>query len=322
METSAFIRHADGRDIPIRRVKHGEKISEPGIYDMPMSWYHSDCCIGPSVSSSGLRTILNYSPLHYWDTSPLNPDRREKDTSEEEAAHFRIGRAGHTLLIEPHDFKRDFITRPSHFDSWRTNDAKKWRAEKQMDGFTVLDPKEMQNIHGVADSLRRHPLYEQGLLEGDLERSIIWQDKKTGVWLKARPDAIPVQADILADLKIVTDARARPLAKKIYDLGYDVQMGLSFRGIYEILAREMQEFVVVAVEAKPPHAVRIAPIPMEEIRLALILLRKALDMFAACYASGDWQAFPDDDTKYLYRPDYAKKRIEEEVEKGLLPKEF
>jgi len=34
------------------------KISQQGIYaKIPMSVYHSDCCVGPSISSSGLREI-------------------------------------------------------------------------------------------------------------------------------------------------------------------------------------------------------------------------------------------------------------------------
>ena len=59
----------------IRKIAYGEKVTEPGIYDMPINWYHDDCCDGPSVSSSGLRTIELESPEHYWAHHPANPDR-------------------------------------------------------------------------------------------------------------------------------------------------------------------------------------------------------------------------------------------------------
>lgn len=310
------------RSIEVVKIKYGEKIDRPGIYDIPMGWYHSDCCVGPSISSSGLRTIYHKSPLHYWDESPLNPNRAEETPDEVEAAHFRIGRAAHTLLLEPLTFRQLFVARPSMWDSWRTKDAQRWRAEHQIEGFTVLDPAEMQRVIAIHGALKAHPLYQQGILEGDIERSLIWQDAKTGIWLKSRPDAIPFGTNVLADLKVVTDARNKQLSRKIFDLGYDVQMALGGVGMFEVLRRKVEEFAIIAVETNRPHGIRIAPLSHAEIFRALSILRWSINKFAECLESGDWPSFEDDDNNYIARPDYDAKRLDDMIESGKLPKEY
>lgn len=307
--------------VEVIKIKHGEIITRPGIYDMPMGWYHSDCCAGPSISSTGLRTIWNKSPAHYWDTSPLNKDREEEGDDEESAA-LRIGRAAHTLLLEPLEFRRLFTTRPNIYDSWRSKAAQKWRADAQAEGFTVLDPHEMQRVVAVHNSLKAHPLYERGILDGDIERALIWQDQKTGIWLKARPDVIPRGSNTFADLKVVHDARARPLARKIFDFGYDQQMALNGVGMWEVLRRPVDDYVLIAVESKRPHGVRIAPIGHEEIKRALSILRWSINRFAECLANGSWPSFEDDDNDYVWRSDFEAKRIDDMINTGQLPKEF
>ena len=300
----------------------GKKISRPGIYaDIPMSDYHGDLCVGPSISSSGLRKIRSHSAAHFWATSPLNPKRMDEDDDGTTAA-IRIGRAAHTLLLEPHLFKEQFKVRPAIWDSWRTNDSKAWRADQEKSGVTILSGDELQKITGIAESLSKHPLIGDGLLDGDLEHSLIWQDEKTGVWLKARPDAIPRGSNIFADLKCLHDARTEALERDIYSRGYDMQLALAGIGMETLLGREMEEFVLVVVENTAPHAVRIAPIAKEEIARARILLRWSINRFARCLKEGRWPAFEDDDNIHIYRRKFDADFIEKAVASGQLPEQF
>ena len=88
----------------------GKQISTPGLYaDIPIAVYHSDCCIGPSISSSGLRTIFYYSPQHYWAQSYLNPQRKEEDPTKA----LIFGRAAHHLLLGEKEFHKHFAIRPT-----------------------------------------------------------------------------------------------------------------------------------------------------------------------------------------------------------------
>ncbi len=100
------------------------KISQQGIYaKIPMSVYHSDCCVGPSISSSGLREIAppDGCPLKFWDNSYLNPDR----APQQEKHHFSLGRAIHTLLLGEDGFRDEYVVRPAEFDSWRTTASRR-----------------------------------------------------------------------------------------------------------------------------------------------------------------------------------------------------
>ena len=313
---------SDGRRIPVRRVEHGEIITEPGIYDMPNAWYHADCCDGPSISSTGLRTIYAQSPAHYWFKSALNPERDPED-DEEETEALRIGRAAHLLLLEPALFHAQVIARPPMFDSWRTNAAKAWRAEKQLEGFTVLNPDEMQRIAGIANALRAHPLFAEGILDGDIERSLIWKDQKTGVWLKARPDAIPRGSNVFGDLKCVKDASDRALHRMVFwDRQYDMQMALGGIGMRILTGRRVEEHVLVAVESKKPHAIAVRPIHEAAILEAEACLRFAVDRFARCWEEKRWPSYEDSDSLYLHRPARDSERLADLQKIGQFPKQF
>lgn len=225
-------------------------------------------------------------------------------------------------MLEPQLFKEQFVVRIPIYTSWQTKASKIWRAEQQRAGFTVLDPPEMQRVNGVASALRKHALYRDGLLDGDIELSFVWKDEKTGVWLKARPDVVPVGSNMFADLKVVHDARTVPLSKKVFDFGYDIQMGLGGVGMFELLGRVVDEFVLVAVESKRPHGIRIAPIDKGEVRTALSILRWSINKFAECLEANDWPSFEDEDNEYIHRSEPEKARLAKLIEQGKLPKEF
>lgn len=56
-------------------------IDRPGIYELPMEVYHGyrgEPCVAPSISSSGLRQMID-CPAEYWWNSPLNPNRPRVD---------------------------------------------------------------------------------------------------------------------------------------------------------------------------------------------------------------------------------------------------
>lgn len=69
-----------------------------GVFpDLPNDTYHDDAALG----SSGIKRFL-VSPLHYW-AAYLDPEREKIDKE-----HFRIGRAWHCAVFEPHAFGERF----------------------------------------------------------------------------------------------------------------------------------------------------------------------------------------------------------------------
>lgn len=293
----------------------GNTVSTPGIVSgLGMDFYHSDCCAGPSISSSGLRTIENSSLAHYWATSYLNPKRIEVG----EKAHFSIGKAAAHLIGGEAEFYSKFAVRPDEFDSWRTKAAQEWRDAKLGAGLTVITPDDIETIRGMADTLAAHPTIRAGILQGLVEHSIFWQDAETGVWLKARPDVIPVDANMLVDLKTCASAHPQTVRRAIADYGYHMQLGLAHEGMMATTGREMTDHVLVFVEKSAPYCVNIKPIPTEDIELGRRQLRRAIRKFANALETNEWPGYEDDEVP-AHLPEFYRRNLLLEADAGLLP---
>jgi hypothetical protein len=288
------------------------KITEPGVYALTMDQYHGDCCEGPSVSSSGLRTIWAESPAHYFLTSPYNPTPPEP----EERPHFSLGRAAHHLLfLGRKGFDDEFVTRPEKWKDWRTDAAKLWREAALADGKTVITDNELELITGMARSLAAHPLVKAGILDGYVERSLIWRDEETGVWLKSRPDCVPNDSGDFADLKTAASVATEDLRRTLGSYGYHCQGALVGMGSREVLGRPMQTFTLVFVESKPPHCVRVVTIKPDDIDRGEKQVRAAARAFAESCASGRWPGPGGDqqDAEYFDIPEWSRKTIDDRL---------
>ncbi|MCW5720733.1 MAG: PD-(D/E)XK nuclease-like domain-containing protein [Devosia sp.] len=299
--------------IDFREYEPGMLITEPGAYlNVPMSVYHGQPCAGPSVSSSGLRTIFGGSLKHFWDESSFNPNRKEFTDTE-----FTIlGRAAHHLILQEPDFDKYFVLRPEVIDGekWQGNKTicKKWMAEQALAGLTVVTMAQMEQIRGIAESLAAEPIVRGGILNGYIEVSLFWQDAETGIWLKSRPDSVPNASGDASDLKCVSDVSDDGISRALADRGYHAQGALIGEAFREVLGMEMEHFSLVYVEGKRPHSVRIdEPHPeeiaqgYEENHAALRLLKRALD-------TGYWPGpkNPSGDGGYIRRPKWSREQSE------------
>lgn len=292
----------------------GGKITKPGIYSgVPIETYHGDICEGPSISSSGLRTIETKSPAHYWCTSALNPERVPQEPNEA----FDLGKAAHTLLLSEGGFAEQFVVSP--YDDFRTKAAQQWRDEVRSFGRVVITEKMLDQIRGMAKSLSQTPEIAAGLFDGLVEHSIFWQDTRTGIWLKSRPDVIPRADAVLVDLKTTTDASPRAVDRTVADYRYDVQGWLAAEGMRQVAGITVTEFLLVFVEKTPPYAVTITMVDPGFMELAGRHTRRALDTFAACLKSGEWPSYGP--LRTTYAPDWMVKHAETETRYGTLPLE-
>lgn len=292
----------------------GEPISQAGVYALSMAEYHGQPCAGPSISSSGLRTIWARSPAHYWLDSSLNPDREPDDS---ERPHFALGRAAHHLLLQGREgFDREYVTRPERWKDWRTAEARQWKVEQLEAGLTILTEDELFNIAGMARSLAAHPLVKAGILDGAVERSLIWQDPETGVWCKSRPDTIPNDSGDFSDLKTCVSVSTDSLRRSLSDFGYHQQGGLVAEASRHVLGRDLATFTLVWVEKAAPWCVRVTTLTPEDLIRGQMQNAAALRMFARCIQSGSWPGPGGEqpDGEYLSISDWAAKSIDARLE--------
>jgi hypothetical protein len=287
----------------------GKQISEAGVYkQIPMAAYHGDLCVGPSISSGGIRTMWNQSPKHYYQSSYLNPQRSEGDNPA-----FAIGRAAHKLLIEGRSgFDEEFAVRPTQWADWRTAAAKEWREEQINAGKTVITMDDVEAIGRMAQALGEHPLVRAGILDGMIERSLVWKDEETNVWVKARPDAMP-DVRTLSDLKTTASVDDDNIRRTLRSFGYHVQGGVAAEGVKATVGEEIQDFTLVFVEKSPPYAVRIVTIPPEDIERGRQQMRWALREFAKCVASNQWPGPGISDAEFIGLGDFERRRIDDRL---------
>ncbi len=305
----------------------GKPITKPGLYSkIPIEVYHSAAiCDGPSVSSSGLRKIFSQSPAHFFAEWPGNQNRVEQD----DKPHFSVGRAVHHLMLGEPFFAKLFAQQPDEYPDSKTgemkpwsnnsNHAKAWKAEQSAAGRAVLTPNDVENIRGMAIRLGKHPLIRAGALNGMIERSIIWKDHSTGIWIKSRPDSIPNDSGDFVDLKTTTSVLHRDLARTIAELGYHQQGALVRSAAREVLGIDSPTFALVFVEKTAPWCPRVVTLKDDDLDLGERANRAAIDAMADCLRAKDWPGPGGnrEDAEYIELPAWSQKQIEERLTYGI-----
>ena len=298
---------------------NGKPIDTPGVYShVSIDAYHSTTiCVGPSVSSSGLRTIFTQSPAHFYSDSAYNKDNDDDDDDEKKAESeaFILGRAAHHILLGEDNFSTGFIMRPLEAPdgrAWNGNNAscREWLEKEAKAGRTVLTPKQIKTIRGMARSLAKDELVSAGILNGGIELSAFWLDEKTGVWCKIRPDSIPNDSGDVADLK-TTIKMGDEIDRSIFlEYRYDMQGEMIRWGLREICGLKVESFSLVFVGKKKPFAVDTVTIKEEDLDAAGKDLRAALDTFAYCLKTGNWFGHmgSQSDARFARKSEFAAKK--------------
>lgn len=305
----------------------GEPISRPGVYsNVPIAIYHgADLCVGPSISSSGLRTIFNDSPMEYWIESPFNPVRLIPD--EKEA--FILGRGAHHLVLGEADFAKHFTIEPATYPDPKTGEQKawnnnatfcrEWRAHvTEGEGRAILSVKQIEAIKGMAgvlpwqkgledSGLANSAVVRAGALSGLVEHTIIAQDHETGIWLKSRPDAIPLDSTEFNDFKSTISVDYDSLQRTLDDFRYDMQAVLASICLEQAAGVAFDSYAFVFAMKKPPHAVEIVELKHTDLDEASKDLRIAIDTFARCLETGRWPGPGGgrSDARYIERPPWG-----------------
>lgn len=294
-------------------------ITKPGIYSgIHIDKYHSaGICDGPSVSSTGLRTCWSKSPAHFFHEWPCNP----KFTPHTVTEPMTLGRAAHHLLLGEDDFSTQFIGRPPALRDqdgdllpWNGHrkDCKRWLLEQAKAGRTVLLDKQLEAIRGMARSLAADPLVKAGALNGEIECSMVVRDKETGIWLKARPDAIPTDDGNYSDIKTIDDISDQGIFRALRNNGLHMQGAL----IYEVanaLGLPFEDFNLIFVESKPPHCVRIVPMAEDDLSRGIRQNRAMLRVIARCMAEKRFPGPGANDPRSIGLPNSERQYIDEKL---------
>lgn len=292
---------------------NGETITKNGVYaNISLDDYHGkrDLLDGPSISKSALKWLvpaMGGSPKAFWGRWQFNPDHIEQDTSK--ALDF--GKAAHCLLLGDEVFGERFCIRPEHWADWRTKAAQDWRDEQVSQGKTIITTDQFERIRRIHADASNYPLVKHGLLNGRIERSMLWKDPETGIWLRARPDALPNADGVYADLKTAGKFDEDFLERQIFDAGYYLQAAIN-RMVCRGLGLPFETFVLLYVLNDDVPDTAHVEIDQFDIDRGERVVRWCLKTIRHCLDTSEWpgaRPFNDGERRIQMKP-WAKDRLD------------
>lgn len=246
-----------------------------GKFKVTLEEYHSY----PAVGSSGIRTIINQSPAHYWHNvnNPSLPTPAQA-----------LGTAIHQAILEPKLFKESAVVEPVFSGTGSRAAREEWHLENH--GKTILKQDQLDAIHKILESISHHKQASKLMSSGAAEKSFFWKDAETDVQCKARPDFIR-EGHIIIDVKSTEDASYHAFQKDVAKYGYAVQAAMYLEGVSVVLNQQFDTFIIVAIEKRPPYALQCFQLDENTIREGQHLLHKGLATLKSCQASGIYPAY-------------------------------
>lgn len=285
-----------------------DKISQTDLYpDLPAEVYHGDCCDGPSISSSGLRTIENECPAKYWLHSPFNPGRLQKEVS----SALDFGRAAHHWCLGEADFAKHYVVSP--YDDFRKKEAAAWRDQQEL---TILKAADLEAIGAMASVIQAHPLAARAF-EARVECSFIAKHD-WGVWLKARPDLWEndEEGGFLYDYKTAASAKPSDFARDVFNFGYHMQAALALDVVEMVTGERPQAFCIIVQEKKPPYLVELYTMTANALHWGKAQYRRALYTFTQCLETSIWPGYTNGKVTELDLPYWADTQLSMREEFG------
>lgn len=265
-------------------------ISQPGIYSIPASEYHSDPCMEPSLSASIAKTLLTQSPWHAKHEHPrLNPA-----LVREESEAFDLGTAAHAYLLEG----------VSSFEvidaeNFLTKDARAKRDAARLAGKTPILARRLADVKAMAEAawvqLAAHEAMPEPFKKGKPEQTLVWQEGP--IWCRARVDWLHESGAYMDDLK-TSSASANPddWTRTLFGAGYDIQAAFYLRGLKALTGQDAT-FRFVVQENYAPFALSVIALAPDALALAERKVRRAIELWRACL---DCDLFPGYPTQICY----------------------
>lgn len=273
-------------------------ITAPGVYpDIPNEIYHGrdEICPGPSISSSGLKTILAKSPYHYWYGSGLNPNPPVEEKAPSTALNF--GKLAHSWVVEGDKALDDYEIVDDTWDR-RAKDRKAWAEEVEAAGKTIMKQGALDQVRAMARAINTS-IAAPMLRGSEKEVTLAWQDEETGVWLRVRFDALHLNPPttgkwIVPDYKTAADAGPVAFSRAVANFGYHISAAMYLEGCERVLGRRPDAWVWMVQESAEPFAVACYQADPEDLEWGRLEFRRALNLFAECLRTDHWPGYAED----------------------------
>ena len=295
------------------------------IFGEPIQTYHQN----DAWSNSKLKLFRRYPVAAQ--RKYITRVAKEKPSAEPDSS-LVIGSAWHAVLFEGRAaYKAKFVASP--FDSFRTNEAKAWRAKASLDGITVITEEAAEIIENMVVATQAHPLAMLLLSAGRPE--VTFRKKLDLFDVQCRPDwwnrdglpmfdGGPIGAyfvDGKSTISLCPEDYWSNFRMQFQKFGYYYQAAMYRELITELeplLAQQVRPAMYyIAQENNEPYQCQVFQPEEEAYATALTELRADLRALYKCYRTGIWPGAPVGLQQLYLQSSFQERRIAAAEQKEL-----
>lgn len=294
-------------------------MSDLGLHiNMPPAEYYADPHpVGPSLTQSVAKVLLDSCPAHAWRVHPRGGNAPHKETDAQRRGNlvdaivcgtfeetYEIGPKGEVdeqlvAAVLDGTVAAKYAVLPAKWPNFSFKAAREWQAEREAEGYKVIKPAGLALAEHEAEIRRRgkqrvEPIElararaiaaaaQRFFTDGDLQVSALWLQED--VPCRARLDYLRVQGGraLIRDLKTAWSASAGAIRRSFSAYGYDVQ-GAAYTAAVEHLVPSVREITVefVYVETFDPYLTRIVPLSSSKAELGRRKWQWAVSKWGQC----------------------------------------
>lgn len=266
-------------------------------HDMPAEDYHAH----PALSSSVVKRAAETTPAHVA-AYMAGPQKASKALA--------LGTVTHVAILEPHALEKRYF--PATWPGRNTKAGKIAHEFVELhamhEGKELIARSDFDAARRMRDAVHSHPEASIVLAHGRPEVSCFVTDPVTGCDLRSREDWAPADFDVIVDLKTCRDASAQWFGRDAFRLGYPVS-AYHYKRCRQIETGVDCDFMWIAVESEPPHAVATYYAEDDVMQWAEQRWLTAVKALRRAAWLGDWHGHPRE-TQPLPMPHWAARELE------------
>lgn len=220
---------------------------------------------------------ISKSPAHYLEA---------KSNPKEPTAAMAFGSALHCAVLTPELYESEYVVAP--ICDRRTKEGKATWQEfvDKSAGKSIIDYDTSGKVELMKKTIFSHPLASSLLKSGEAEQSFFWEDPRTKLLCKVRPDYLR-NDNVCIDLKTASSADFFEFQRSAYKFRYHVQGAFFIDGIFHSTGRQCDEFVLIVIETEPPFGLMVFVLDDDAINIGRVTYQRDLDTVV------DWQEHPE-----------------------------
>lgn len=257
---------------------------KPGIYEgLSFEEYQAIEALNQSALKS-----MKPTPRHFYEEH-LAPNREKKPATKAQL----LGSAIHTAILEPDQFDVRYAKLPEC--DRRTKAGKELYDKFVVESGTkqVLSSDEFDLCSMYLREARKSLTLSTIMESGEPEVTIVWEDKETGILLKARIDWLAPEKHLIFDPKTTVSAEYFAFQRSVVNYGYDIQAAFYCDGL-KVLTDIEYAFVFGAFEKNTFLSPAYYFASEEILDRGRKEYRRLLSQYKFCRDNNVWPGYPDE----------------------------